>query len=97
MSLDWTRSRKKWYRMSKCLTFVWNAGSSDSIIAALLSQSREVGSRGMKPMLDSRVRNHRASFDASNATVYSASQDDVATVRCRLDCQDIGPEPKVNK
>ena len=48
-------------------------------------------------MLDNSVRSQMASLDASKAAVYSASQDDVATVRWRRDCQEIGPEPSVNK
>ena len=48
-------------------------------------------------MLVSNVRSHMASFEASNAAVYSASQEEVATVRCRLDCYDTGPEPKVKR
>ena len=83
--------------MSKCLTLAWKAGSSDSVMAALLSQSNVVADVGGRPILENSVRSHIASFDASNAVVYSASHEDVATVRCHLDCQDTGPEPRVNR
>jgi hypothetical protein len=38
-----------------------------------------------------------ASLDASNAAVYSASQEEVATVRWHRDCQDTGPGPSVKR
>ena len=44
-------------------------------------------------MPSSSVRNHIASFDASNAAIYSALHDDAATVFCFLACQEITPEP----
>ncbi|KAG5720964.1 hypothetical protein E4T56_gene430 [Termitomyces sp. T112] len=34
-----SRSQIKWYLMSKCLTLACDVGSSDSVIAALLSQN----------------------------------------------------------
>ena len=66
-------------------------------IFALLSQRIVVGDSCVKLTLESNVRNQIASFDASRAAVYSASHDEVATVFCFRDCQDIGPDPKVNR
>ena len=42
-SLDWTRSRIKWYFMLMCLTRSCRSGSSERLIAALLSQRIVVG------------------------------------------------------
>jgi hypothetical protein len=66
-------------------------------MAALLSQSKGVADVGKKPILESSVQSHIASFEASKAAVYSASHEEVATVRCRLDCHETGPEPKVKR
>jgi len=41
------------------------------------------------------VRSHIASLQASNATTYSASQDEAATVFCLRTCQEITPKPSV--
>jgi hypothetical protein len=60
-------------------------------MAVLLSQRIDVGVDGAILILDSRVQSHIASLDDSNAAVYLASQDDVATVFCFREFQDITP------
>jgi len=50
-------------------------------MVALLSHSKIVGDMGGKPMPDNNVRSQMASLEASKAAVYSASHEDVATVR----------------
>jgi hypothetical protein len=42
-----------------------------------------------------RVRNHIASFAASNAAVYSTSHEELATVFCFFMFHEIRPVPKV--
>ena len=80
-----------------CLTRECIAGSDDSMIAALLSHRIVVDVAGWMNLNSvRRVRNHTASFAASNAAVYSASHDELATVFCFFAFQEINPAPKVN-
>ena len=65
-------------------------------MAALLSQRIGVDAAGARSMLDSSVHSHIASLAHSNAAVYSASQEDEATVFCFQVVQEITPDPKVN-
>lgn len=91
-----TRSRKKWCLISKCLDLPCCDGSLDNVMAALLSHNKVVALFWARPISDSKVRSQIASLDASNAAVYSASHDDVATVLCFLDAHDMRPEPREN-
>jgi len=65
-------------------------------MAALLSQRIGVDAAGAKSIPDSNVRSQIASFPHSNAAVYSASQEDEATVFCFRVVQEITPDPRVN-
>lgn len=46
---------------------------------------------GLGVMSDTKLRRQFAKRDAWKAAIYSASQVDAATKRCRLLCQAIGP------
>ena len=94
-SPEWTRSWRKWYLMSMGWTRWCREGSSEGVIGALLSQRIRVDAAGARSIPDSNVRSHIASFAHSNADVYSASQEDEATVFCFLVVQKITPDPKV--
>jgi len=65
-------------------------------MAALLSHKIGVDAAGEKFILDIRVRSQTASFAHSNAAVYSASQEDEATVFCFRVVQEMTPDPRVN-
>lgn len=93
ISLVCTRSRIKWYLMSICLTREWSDGSSDKLIAELLSQLIVVGSICLKLIPSKSERIQIASFVNSDAATYSASHDEVATVFCFLAFHEISPEP----
>ena len=80
--------------MSMCLTRSCKVGSSERLIAALLSQQIVVGAVGVWLILLRSVRSQIHSFEASNAAVYSASQDEAATVFCFLACHETTPEPR---
>jgi len=65
-------------------------------MAALLLQSIVVEIVGCKNFNSvNRVRSQMASFEASNAAVYSASHDELATVFCFFAFHEIRPAPKV--
>ena len=65
-------------------------------MVVLLSQRIGVDAASVRLMPDSSVHSHIASLAHSNAAVYSASQEDEATVFCFRVVQEITPDPKVN-
>ena len=65
-------------------------------LAALLSHMIGVEVDGKRPMPSSSCRIQRASLLASKAAMYSASQDDTATVFCLRALQEVTPEPRLN-
>ena len=72
------------------------AGSDDKKIAALLSQRIVVGVDGcMNFSSVRRVHSQIASLEASNAAVYLASHDELATVFCFFTFQETNPNPRV--
>ena len=91
-----TRSLRKWFLILICLTRWWRDRSSDRLIVALLSHRIVDGEFWWKPMPVKRLLSHMDSFAASNATVYSASHEEVATIFCLCAFHDISPEPRVN-
>jgi len=66
-------------------------------MVALLLQSIRVESGGMKPMPESSVCSQIASLLHLNVAVYSASQEEEATVFCSLVVHEMIPEPRVNE
>ena len=94
-SPEWMCLQRKWNLMSMCLTCWCREGSSERLMAALLSQRIGVDAAGVKSIPDSSVCSHIASFPHSNAAMYSASQEDEATVFCFQVAQEITPDPKV--
>ena len=68
----------------------------DKFIAALLLHRMRVEDGCLKPMLAIKFLSQVDSFAASNAAVYSASQEDVAMVLCFLVFQEMRPDPSVN-
>ena len=81
--------------MSMCLTCWWRNGSSDKLIAALLSHRMIVEDGGVKSIIVSRACSQIASLEASNAAVYSALHKEVATVFCLRALHEINPDPRV--
>ena len=92
ISCDWMHSRSKWCLISMCFMWSWRRGSSDRLMAALLSQSKLVGFCGWWLITLKSVQSHIASLQASNAATYSASQEEAATVFCLWACQEIMPD-----
>lgn len=79
--------------MLTCLTRAWRRGSSDKLIAELLSHKIVVAPSLEKPSADSNILSQMHSCAASNAAMYSASQEEAATVFCFLVDHNTSPEP----
>src|SRR6266567_6853589 len=82
--------------MSICLTHECVIGSEDRQMVVLLLHSMVVGFNGcMNFSSISNECSHITSFDASNAAVYSASHDELATVFCFFKFHETKPAPRV--
>ena len=88
--------RNDTYCMLICLTQECMAGSEDKKIVALLSQRIVVGIDGCINLSSvRRVCSQIASLEASNAAVYSALHDELATVFCFFTFQETNPNSGV--
>ncbi|KAG7447485.1 uncharacterized protein BT62DRAFT_1060589 [Guyanagaster necrorhizus] len=87
----------KWYFMLMCFTWVCKDGSSERLMALLLSYNRGVESFCSKLSPDNSALIQIATFIHSHAVTYSASHDDVATVCCFLAFHKIMSEPRVKQ
>ena len=77
-----------------CLTRAWNEASPERTMEPLLSQSKGVGLDWICPRLSKSERSQMASLEASHAATYSDSHDEVDTVFCLWQDQEIRPEPR---
>lgn len=84
--------------MSTCCMCWCKDRSSATVMAALLSQRMVIGgdSEVLKPISQRSILSQIASFAALNTDMYSASQDDEATVLCFLHAHEITPDPSEN-
>jgi len=88
-----TCSRCQWNLISICFDLLCETGSFDRVIAAWLSPKIVVGIlfvTSCSPISWRNFFNHRASLPALNCPMYSASEDDVATVVWRFEVHEMG-------
>ena len=91
---DCTFSRTKWQSISMCFVRSWNTRFAAIWRAAWLSQQRIAGFEWLTPSSFSNERSQVSSQVAFAIDLYSASADDLETVCCFFDFQEIKESPR---
>ena len=91
---DWTFSCTKWQFISMCLVYSWNIGFAAMCKVAWLSQYIRAGFGWLISSSLSKDWSQVSSHVALAIALYSASAEDLETVCCFLDFQDIKELPR---